>query len=235
MRKFKNYVDKINNEVQGAKEYAEKYVEEKAKGETAKANKYREMATDELKHANYIHDFATTDIAELERIYTPPMEMQDKWEHAHAEYVEMVAWIKQMLALQPMITLEELTADIAELESKPTTFQNCERLSVLYALQDRLQKSAEQSHIMSYSCVTELQESVEPLTENNILPSYSAYVDTKRQYQQGEISKEKVLKNLETLSDEIKDFLKRLYRNSDMPEERNILSKTITEINVGIL
>lgn len=58
------------------------------------------------------------------------------------------------------------------------------------------------------------------------------YVEEKAK---GEISKEKVLKNLEILSDEIKDFLKRLYRNTDMPEERNILSKTITEINVGNL
>lgn len=91
-------------------------------------------------------------------------------------------------------------------------------------------------------CVAKPQESVETSTKsvnaettNIVLPSYSVYVGTKRQYQQGEISKEKVLKNLEILSDEIKDFLKRLYRNTDMPEERNILSKTITEINVGNL
>lgn len=141
-----------------------------------------------------------------------------------------------------MITIEELTADIAELESKPTTYQNCERLAVLYAIQDRLQKETEQPQNISRMCVAEPQESVEASTKsvntktaNVILPSYSVYVDTKRQYQQGEISKEKVLKNLEILSDEIKDFLKRLYRNTDMPEERNILSKTITEINVGNL
>ncbi len=148
-----------------------------------------------------------------------------------------------------MITLKELTADIAELESQPTTFQNCERLAVLYTIQDRLQKETKQPQNISYSCVAEPQESVNAEiksvetstksvnteTANVILPSYSRYVDTKRQYQQGEISKEKVLKNLETLSDEIKDFLKRLYRNTDTPEERNILSKTITEINVGNL
>lgn len=99
MRKIKNYVDKISEETEGAKEYAEKYVEEKAKGDMPRANKYREMATDELKHANYIHEFATADITELERIYTPPAEMLDKWEHAHREYVEKVAWIKQMLAM----------------------------------------------------------------------------------------------------------------------------------------
>lgn len=99
MRTIKNYVEKINNEIEGAKEYAEKYVEEKVKGETTRANRYREMANDELKHANYIHDFATTKIAELEKVYTAPVEMLDKWEHAHAEYVEKVAWIKQMLTI----------------------------------------------------------------------------------------------------------------------------------------
>lgn len=99
MRMIKNCVEKINEETEGAKEYAEKYVEEKAKGNITKANKYREMANDELKHADYIHGFATADIAELEKVYTAPVEMLDKWEHAHKEYVEKVAWIKQMLAM----------------------------------------------------------------------------------------------------------------------------------------
>lgn len=99
MRTIKNYVEKINEEIEGAKEYAEKYVEEKAKGEMTKANKYREMANDELKHAGYIHDFATTEISDLEKVYTAPVEMLDKWERAHKEYVEKVAWIKQMLAM----------------------------------------------------------------------------------------------------------------------------------------
>ena len=63
------------------------------------ANKYREMSGDELKHASYIHDFATKDIAELEKVYSPPVEMLDKWNHAHKEYVERVAWVRQMLSM----------------------------------------------------------------------------------------------------------------------------------------
>lgn len=50
--------------------------EEKSKGE---------MANNELNHTGYIHDFATIEISELEKIYTIP--------------VEMVAWIKQMLSM----------------------------------------------------------------------------------------------------------------------------------------
>lgn len=99
MRKIKNYVNKIAEETEGAKEYAEKYVEEKAKGNITKANKYREMATDELKHAGYIHDFAIADISEIEKVYTAPVDMLDKWERVHKEYVEKVAWIKQMLSM----------------------------------------------------------------------------------------------------------------------------------------
>lgn len=140
-----------------------------------------------------------------------------------------------------MITLEELTADIAELESKPASYPNCERLAVLYTIHDRLQRAAEQSQTATFSCVAEPEtvndsaQTSEPGGKSTALPAYTVYVENKRKYQQGDISKEKVLKNLETLSEEIKGFINRLYRNTDMPEERNILSKTIAEINVGNL
>lgn len=96
---IKKYVDTIAEEIEGAKEYAEKYVECKAKGNTARAQKYKEMATDELKHTTYIHDMAIQDIEELKKIYTPPVEMEEKWDKVHKEYVESVAWVKQMLTL----------------------------------------------------------------------------------------------------------------------------------------
>lgn len=99
MTKIKNLVEAIDEELCGAKEYAEKYVEYKAKGNNAWANKYKEMANDELKHATYLHDKAVEDITELEKIYTPPEKMQKKWDESHAKYVEKTAWIKQMLTL----------------------------------------------------------------------------------------------------------------------------------------
>lgn len=99
MRAIKQYVDGIEDEIEGAKCYAEKYVESKAKGDISKANRYKEMANDELKHAMYQHEWAVTAIEEISKIYTPPVEMAEKWEKAHKEYVEKVAWIKQMLAL----------------------------------------------------------------------------------------------------------------------------------------
>lgn len=99
MKFIKGYVSAVEEEIEGAKNYAEKYVECKAKGDMAKANRYKEMANDELKHAMYQHEWAVMAIDELSKIYTPPVEMQEKWDRAHKVYVEQVAWVKQMLAM----------------------------------------------------------------------------------------------------------------------------------------
>lgn len=99
MRAIKKYVEAIEEEIEGAKDYAEKYVEAKAKGDIGRANRYKEMAGDEIKHAMYVHEWATADVEMLSKVYTPPAEMMEKWEKAHKEYVEKIAWIKQMLAM----------------------------------------------------------------------------------------------------------------------------------------
>jgi hypothetical protein len=96
---IKKYVDKIDDEIEGAKEYAEKYIEHRVKGDIPSAERYKEMAMDELKHATYIHEWAVKEIEKISTIYTPPVDMMEKWEKSHKEYVEKVAWIKQMLSL----------------------------------------------------------------------------------------------------------------------------------------
>lgn len=87
----------LDEEIEGAKDYAEKYVECKVKGHSTRANKFKEMAHDELKHCGYIHEMAVQDIEELRKLYTPPAEMQETWDKSHKLYVEKVAWIRQML------------------------------------------------------------------------------------------------------------------------------------------
>lgn len=99
MTKIQRLVDHIDDELCGAKDYAETYLEYKALGNMQWASKYKEMANDELKHAMYIHDITVSEIDTLSKVYTPPTEMEDKWEKSHKEYVEKVAWIKQMLAM----------------------------------------------------------------------------------------------------------------------------------------
>lgn len=99
MKIIKDLVERIDEEIEDAKHYAEKYVECKAKGNTSNANRFKEMANDELKHATYIHEFAVQEINEIKNVYTAPVDMQEKWNKAHAEFVEKVAWVKQMLAM----------------------------------------------------------------------------------------------------------------------------------------
>ena len=88
MTKIKKLAEHIEEEICGAKEYAEKYVECKAKGDMQWANSYKEMANDELKHAGYIHEKAVQDIEEIYKIYKPNEEKEEKWEKCHKRYVK---------------------------------------------------------------------------------------------------------------------------------------------------
>ena len=99
MRTIKEYVDELKEEIEGAENYAEKYVECKAAGHIERANKYKEMARDELRHAENIHQWAVAKIEEVSKIYTPPAEMEEAWRKAHKEYVKHVAEIKIMLEI----------------------------------------------------------------------------------------------------------------------------------------
>ena len=91
--------DQIMEELDSAKEYAEEYLTFKAKGDGSWASRYKTMSEQELQHASYIHDRAVAEIDELRKVYTPPEEMMQKWEHDHREYIEKAAWIKQMLTM----------------------------------------------------------------------------------------------------------------------------------------
>ena len=99
MRKIQKYVKQICEELEGAKNYAECYVEYKAMGDSTWASRFKEMANNELRHAMFIHDLATQEIAQLNTVFTAPAEMQEAWDKSHVEYVEKEAWIKQMLAM----------------------------------------------------------------------------------------------------------------------------------------
>lgn len=99
MTKIKKLAEEIEDELCSAKEYAEEYLTFKAKDMSTWATRYKEMAQDELKHAGYIHDRAVAEIEELEKVYTPPEDMMEKWEHDHKKYIEKAAWIKQMLSM----------------------------------------------------------------------------------------------------------------------------------------
>lgn len=97
IRTFK-FEEVHNNEQVNATEYAEKYLELKAENSSFSA-KYKTLAEDELRHAMVVHEYVVYKISELNRIYTPPVEMQEIWDKSHAKYIERTAWIKQMLTM----------------------------------------------------------------------------------------------------------------------------------------
>ena len=100
MKKIKDYVDKIDDELNGAKEYIEKALWYKSKGDTNRYTKFKEMSIQELGHANNIHQFAVEDIEQLEKVYPDiPQAMMDKWTESHNRYIEKAAWIKQMQSM----------------------------------------------------------------------------------------------------------------------------------------
>lgn len=98
MKKIKELVDWIDDELEGAKCYAEKYVYKKAKG-SQWANRFHSMAEDELNHAEVIHQLAMEEIEELNKVFQAPVEMEEAWKKSHKEYVEKAAWVRQMLAM----------------------------------------------------------------------------------------------------------------------------------------
>lgn len=100
MTKIKRYVEEIADELDGAKRYIETALEYKAMGNSARYSKYKEMSVAEIGHATALHQFAVEDIEALKAVYPEiPQEMMDKWEHAHIDFVEKAAWIRQMQSM----------------------------------------------------------------------------------------------------------------------------------------
>ena len=100
MNKIKSYIDDIEEELDGAKHYIEKALEYKAAGNATRYARYKEMSIQELQHCQTAHEYAVQDIEALRAVYPEiPAEMQDKWDRAHADYVEKAAWIKQMQSM----------------------------------------------------------------------------------------------------------------------------------------
>lgn len=99
MKKIQEIVDLIDEELEGAHTYAEKYVEYKVENDTTYAGRFKTMANDELNHASMLHELAVREIDKLKTIYEAPASMQEKWDKAHVDYVDKAAWVKQMLTL----------------------------------------------------------------------------------------------------------------------------------------
>lgn len=99
MKYIAEYIDLLDEEIEGAKTYAEKYVQFKAENEITWANKFKEMSNAELQHSTVIHEYLVQKINQLKTVYQAPTEMQEIWDKKHAKYIERTAWIKQILTM----------------------------------------------------------------------------------------------------------------------------------------
>lgn len=97
MRKIKELVERIDDELESAEEYAEKFVEYKADGESSMAEKFREMASQEMSHANMMHELAVKEIEKVSAVFNAPADMREKWDKSHTEYIQRAARIKSMI------------------------------------------------------------------------------------------------------------------------------------------
>jgi hypothetical protein len=97
MKAIEKLCEAILDEVEGAEEYAEKYIEMRSFPETNFAAKYREMAHDELKHAGYMHDIAHHRIEAIRTVKELSLEDEELWHHTQKRYHEWTARIKLML------------------------------------------------------------------------------------------------------------------------------------------
>lgn len=99
MRMIEKMIEALEDEIHGAKKYAEKYIENMAKGNNSRAVKYKEMAQDELKHAGYVRDFAMMDIDEMRHVYKMTEAETEMWEHGHRKMMDEMAMVKHMLSM----------------------------------------------------------------------------------------------------------------------------------------
>lgn len=97
MKMLEQMRDSINEELEGAREYAEKYILNKAMGKP-RAAAYKAMAQDELRHASHVYGFAVEDVEAIRRVHALSPEDEEMWERELKHYADCDAKIKMMLS-----------------------------------------------------------------------------------------------------------------------------------------
>lgn len=99
MKLLDKMLEHLEEEIDGAREYAEKYIECKARGNVSRANRYKEMASDELKHATFLKEMDAADLSELERTYHMTEEEQSTWDHWQKRLTDQMALVMHILSM----------------------------------------------------------------------------------------------------------------------------------------
>lgn len=120
------------------------------------------------------------------------------------------------------MNIGDINRTIEKLEKGSTTFENCERLASLYIVREHQQNA-------NLTVVNASEKGV--INElNDILPSYSLYCNKKREYQMNRLGSNVVLKSLMDVCREILEFIHTMYSGTDLPEERDIIVETLSNI-----
>lgn len=97
MKLVHKMIDQIDEELEGAMDYAEKFIESKVHGDSHRASLYRQMSFDELTHAGYVYEFSASDIAKIKAVHQLSEECEKRWEEAMRHYAEFAAKVKYLL------------------------------------------------------------------------------------------------------------------------------------------
>lgn len=97
MKEIKEIVEDIHEELEGAKHYAMKAMEHKSTNREA-ADKYAEMAKQELGHIDKLHEMAVK-LIEKHTVAgnAPPVAMKAVWDWEHERMIEHMGKIKALL------------------------------------------------------------------------------------------------------------------------------------------
>lgn len=98
MKYIDEMIEKVEDEIEGAMEYAEEYIVHRAAGNMTRASQYREMALQEHNHATILRDYAIQDVEDIKRVHQLSEEEDQHWHHCMRRITEKLAMVKTLLA-----------------------------------------------------------------------------------------------------------------------------------------
>lgn len=112
-----------------------------------------------------------------------------------------------------MLNLTEINNTIEELEHGNTTYDSCIKLAALYTVRDKLNTD------------TVIEE------YHDILPQYQHYVSVKRKYQLGELTDKAIIHSIDSVCQELFEFIQTMYSCTDTDIERTAIKAMINRLN----
>ena len=122
-----------------------------------------------------------------------------------------------------MLNLQEVENTIVELENGETTLETCRRLAILYIVRDQHKNTILGD---SGACSDEIMQEYK-----DILPMYKEYCSMKREFQLGRAREDAVVSKLSILCEEIDEFVRTLYFNTNTPAERECIHTVLDKLS----